>query len=98
MSITGLPLLILVACGAVLLPAAAVVGRRRGRLRTVRVVAAVLVGQLLAAAALGLLVNRQQELFTSWSDLFGGAGGQLARPPVAAGGLDGRALAQAATA
>jgi S-formylglutathione hydrolase FrmB len=98
MSITGLPLLILVACGAVVLPAAAVAGWSRGRLRVVRTVAAVLVGQLLAAAALGLLVNRQQELFTSWSDLLGGAGGQLARPTVAAGGLDGRVLAQAAAA
>lgn len=97
MSITGLPLLVLVACAAIGLPAAAVVTwRRRGPLRVTRTVAAVLVGQLLAAATLGLLVNRQQQLFTSWSDLFGGAGGRLDKPTVAAGHLDGRALAQLA--
>jgi S-formylglutathione hydrolase FrmB len=98
MSITGLPLLVLVACGAVVLPAVAIATWRRGRLRVVRTIAAVLVGQLLAAAALGLVVNRSQELFTSWSDLFGGAGGRLAKPKVAAGRLDGRALAQLADA
>ncbi|GAA4206095.1 alpha/beta hydrolase [Actinocatenispora rupis] len=71
MSLTGVPLLILVSLLAVGLPVGAVVLWRYRRLRVLRTAAMVVVGQLMITLALGLVVNRSQQFFTSWSDLFG---------------------------
>lgn len=71
MSLTGVPLLVLVAVLAVGLPVAAVLCWRWRRLRLTRTAALVVCGQLLITSAFLLAVNRQQQFFTSWSDLFG---------------------------
>ncbi|WP_344319107.1 alpha/beta hydrolase, partial [Actinocatenispora thailandica] len=71
MSLTGVPLLVLVAVLAVALPVAAVLCWRWRRLRLTRTAALVLCGQVLITSTLLLAVNRQQQFFTSWSDLFG---------------------------
>ncbi len=95
MSLTGLPLLVLVAVAATALPVLAVLGWRWRRLRVTRTAALLVCGQLLFGLALGLAVNRQQDFFTSWSDLLGRSV-QAHATPVRAGQWDGRVAARAA--
>jgi len=71
MSLTGLPLLVIVCVLAVGLPVAAVLCWRWRRLRLTRTAALLVCGQLLITAGFLLAVNRQQRFFTSWSDLAG---------------------------
>lgn len=71
MGLTGVPLLILVALLGVGLPVGAVLLWRYRRLRLLRTAAMIVAGQMMFTFALGLLVNRQEQYFTSWSDLFG---------------------------
>ncbi|HEY3504495.1 MAG TPA: alpha/beta hydrolase-fold protein [Actinocatenispora sp.] len=71
MGLTGVPLLILVALLGVGLPVGAVLLFRYRRLRVLRTATMIVAGQLMITLALGLVVNRQEQFFTSWSDLFG---------------------------
>lgn len=89
MSITSTTLLILVTAGAIVLPIALVVMRRRSRpswARTVSSWLCIVLAQVLAVGAVGLKVNRDFGFYTSWSDAMGQqAGGQVA---INAGGID----------
>ncbi|WP_051807297.1 hypothetical protein [Actinoplanes subtropicus] len=88
MSLTGLPLILLTG-GLALVAAAATVrvwrwgGRKRIPLRVAGLVAI----ELLLVAEIGLVVNRQQNFYPSWSAL-GGSEDVVAAPPAPPGRLD----------
>jgi len=89
--LTGTPLLVLICVLAVALPAAAVFSWTRFRtLRVSRTIAALVASQLMVTLAIGLMINRSQNFFTSWSDLFGTAAPAAHQVKVAPGSLDSR--------
>lgn len=76
MSLTGRPLLILLAALAVLIPLLVVLTwprARRGLLRSVLRFLAIVIAQVLAVAAVGVWANDTFGFYDSWSDLLGGA-------------------------
>lgn len=89
MSITSTTLLALMTLGAVALPIALVVMRRRAHPswgRTLGSWLCIVMAQVLAVGAVGLKVNRDFGFYTSWDDLLGRqAGGPVA---ISTGGVD----------
>ncbi|MEV4641135.1 hypothetical protein AB0J80_27715 [Actinoplanes sp. NPDC049548] len=89
MSLTGIPLIIVVALSAVVCGAAtALLWSRSGRGRYVVRTLGILVTEAALVLCAGLVVNRSQQFYPSWAALAGDTGTRSATAPVRAGALD----------
>jgi hypothetical protein len=88
MTLTGVPLIVLVA--AVTVGAGVVIVRGWSRRRWPARAVGVLVVEALVVLTLGLIVNRAEGFYPSWQALRGDTGTVAVAEPVVAGALDGR--------
>ncbi|BCJ47785.1 hypothetical protein GCM10010168_21440 [Actinoplanes ianthinogenes] len=90
MSLTGRPLIVLVVLGAVAALAGTVLIWRRGRRpRSLLRALGVLLTEALLLCAVGLAVNRSEEFYPTWADLFRSAGTTATTATARPGDLDG---------
>ncbi|BEL04085.1 hypothetical protein Q0Z83_022760 [Actinoplanes sichuanensis] len=90
MSLTGLPLILVVACGVIVSAAVTVSAWRRDwRPRLLVRPVGILVTEALLLVGIGLVVNRSELFYPSWSDLLQSSDGAAPRAATQPGALDG---------